>query len=319
MVKDVFKFHVKSLSYGWCKVVMIINDKEISFNASYIGDNPLSSFIDACTCLKEKWDEYHVVWEDEPGTLKIDLKLDKKDMLHFDITASDMWDEDESVEKEWHEVIPFNAFEDAIISEGYRVLNAFGLYGYRNAWLNDEDFPLTNLLHISDKSNELWEDDPFTTDILKELKAVQKHISKMRITKETKMGECTVYYDLWQIQCCGDPFSVGESIEWTCISPSLSKNAHGRIIDFDEDHHASATHILTGTIANIFAEYSEFPKGEKEINYSKADTKFKEIQHADGWESELKDDDTTERTFWGYVVELKDVTIKPDKESKQSS
>jgi len=318
MDKGVYKFHVKSLSYGWCKAVMIINDKEISFNASYIGDNPLASFIDACASLKDKWDEYHIVWEDEPGTLKIDLKLDNKDMLHFDITASDMWDENESVEKEWHEVIPFNAFETAIISEGYRVLNAFGLYGYRLAWLNDEDFPLTNLLHISGECEELWRERSSTSDISKEIKAIQKHISNMRITNETKMDDCTIYYDSWQIQCCGDPFSVGEMIEWTCIAPSLSKNAHGIIIDFDEEHHGSATHTITGTVSKIIVERSEFPKGKREANYEKAETKYEEIQHADGWESEIKDDDTTERTFWGYIVELKDVIVKPLKYDKQS-
>lgn len=318
MDKGVFKFHVISLSYGWCKVVMIINNKEISFNASYIGDNPLASFIDACMCLKEKWDEYHIVWEDEPGTLKIDLKLGEKDMLHFDITASDMWDEDESVEKEWHEVVPFNAFEDAIISEGFRVLNAFGLYGYRFAWLNDEDFPITNLLHISSESEELGEDGSFITDISKEINTIQKHISNMRITKETKMDDCTVYYDSWQIQCCGDPFSVGDMIEWTCIAPSLSKNAHGRIIDFDEEHHGSVTHTITGTVSKIIVERSEFPKGKRETNYVKAETKYEEIHHADGWESEIEDDDTTERTFWGYIVELKDVIVKPLKYDKQS-
>ncbi len=311
MDKAVFKFHVISLSYGWCKVVMIINNKEISFNASYIGDNPLASFIVACMCLKEKWDEYHIVWEDEPGTLKIHLKLGEKDMLHFDITTSDMWDEDESVEKEWHEVVPFNAFEDAIISEGFRVLNAFGLYGYRLAWLNDEDFPITNLLHISSESEELGEDGSFTTDISKEINAIQKHISNMRITKETKMDDCTVYYDSWQIQCCGDPFSVGDMIEWTCIAPSLSKNAHGRIIDFDEEHHGSATHTITGTVSKIIVERSEFPKGQREAWYDMAEVIHEEISHADGWESEYKDDDTTDRTFWGYIVELKDVIVKP--------
>ena len=36
-----------------------------------------------------------------------------------------------------------------------------------------------------------------------------------------------------------------------------------------------------------------------------------QIQHADGWESQMKDGDSTERTFWGYIVELHDVTVKP--------
>lgn len=33
--------------------------------------------------------------------------------------------------------------------------------------------------------------------------------------KELKMESCVVSYDSWQMQCCGDPFSVGDKIEWT--------------------------------------------------------------------------------------------------------
>ena len=45
--------------------------------------------------------------------------------------------------------------------------------------------------------------------------------------------------------------------------------------------------------------------------YHKAHTIQEEISHADGWESDKKDDDTTERTFWDYIVEPKDVVVKP--------
>ena len=131
------------------------------------------------------------------------------------------------------------------------------------------------------------------------------------------MDSCTLYYESWQIQCCGDPFAVGDKVEWECISPSAYKNAHGTIIDFDEDHHGFATHAIEGVITKIIAERSEFPKGKREVRYDKAETIKEELQHADGWESDKRDDETTERTFWGYIVELKDVTVRPLKKKKE--
>jgi hypothetical protein len=128
-------------------------------------------------------------------------------------------------------------------------------------------------------------------------------------TEETRMDACTIYYESWQLQCCGDPFSVGDKVEWTCMMPDNYKNAHGIIIDFEEDHHGFASHTISGTVTRIIAERSEFPKGKKEVWYHKARTIQEEITHADGWERELNDDDTTERTFWGYIVELKDVYL----------
>ena len=48
-----------------------------------------------------------------------------------------------------------------------------------------------------------------------------------------------------------------------------------------------------------------------------SETIREELQHADGWESDKRDDDTTERTFWGYIVEMKDVMIRPLEENEK--
>lgn len=59
------------------------------------------------------------------------------------------------------------------------------------------------------------------------------------------------------------------------------------------------------------AERSEFPKGKRVVRYEAAQIIKEEISKANGWESEIKDDETTERTFWGYIVTLKDAVVKP--------
>lgn len=302
-----FKFRVQNLAFGWCRVVMYINDKMISYNASYLGQNPLATLIDACADLMDEDGDYYIEWQQEPGTLKIDMNLDENKMLHFDIINHNGND----IEPEWHEVVPFADVVLAIQSEGFRVLNAFGLCGYRKSWQNDVDFPLTNLLRITGDCKNFWNGDSCTSNLQEEISCLSEHISELVIKKETHYDECTIFYESWQIQCCGDPFSVGDRIEWTCHMPWEYKNAHGFPLDFEEDHHGSSTHTITGTVSRIIVERGEFPKGKRVENITPI---HEEITKADGWESNYPDDKDTERTFWGYIVMLNDVIVKPIRE-----
>ncbi len=315
---DAFKIHVRNISWGWCRLVLYINDKEIEFNAGYTGNHPLTSLINACWILVDALDRADEIIEGEyiscqlePGVMNIELTLDQDKNLHLDI--KELEDEEKEVRREWHESIPFDHFVTAIISESFRVLNAFGLYGYRSSWMNQGggEFPLASLLRIIGKTRGVLINDSYNSSFSEEIQSLQENISRLGVTEETKMKECVVYYESWQIQCCGDPFAVGDRVEWTGVTPSLFRNAHGTIIDMDEDHHGFATHSVTGTVTKIIAERSEFPNGKREVCYEKAATIQEERNHADGWESDLKSDNTTDRTFWGYVVTLKDAIVSP--------
>ena len=88
------------------------------------------------------------------------------------------------------------------------------------------------------------EGDSYFTNLSKELNCIQEHISKLEITEETMMDNCIIYYESWQLQCCGRPFSVGDKVELTCIMPQYYKNAHGIMLNFEEDHHGFATHSI---------------------------------------------------------------------------
>ena len=124
------------------------------------------------------------------------------------------------------------------------------------------------------------------------------------------MKECRIYYESWQLQCCGDPFSVGEKVEWTCAEPGEFKYAHGLPLDFFEEHHGDDTHLVTGTITRIISERSETPKSEKPVVYGEVKVIREDIQYADGWKGENGDDDSIEYTLWGYIVDLKDVNAE---------
>lgn len=304
-----FRIRVRKLYHGWCEVVMYINDKCIICHAGYLGQNPIASLIDVCSELKdEKYstEPLTINWEEEPGGMEIELERNhaKNDMLHLYI-----YDKYEG--KEWDEEVKFQDFVDAIISEGFRVLNAFGLYGYRRSWMTDIDFPVTNLLHITGKCKKLWKNDSCCTNLAEEIECINEYVTKPQLTDETSYPECLVYYESWQMQCCGDRFSVGDEIKWGCILPSEYKNAHGYIMDFEEEHHGFQTHEITGAVSRIIAERSEFPKGKQEICYHKAECIHQEQTQADGRESIYRDTDEAEYTFWGYIVELKDVIVKP--------
>ena len=300
---------------------MLINDKEISFNAEYMGQNPLASLIDACADFLNGEKDCTVKWIYHDNELEIEMELEDDNMLRLDISdkTEDLLAEEKKVivHQEWHEKIPLEDFFCSIVIEGYRVLNAFGIYGYYRSWQDNMDFPLANLLRISGKIDELWKGDSCTSNISKEIDCIKEYAKRWEVTTvERELDWCTIYYESWQIQCCGKPFSVGEKIEWTCCIPQETKNAHGIIIDFEEEHHGFPTHTITGTVSKIIAERSEFPKGLREVWYEKADIIREELQKADGWESHLSNDDIKDRTFWGYVVELRDAIVKPlNKES----
>ena len=311
-----FKIRVREIAYGCTDIKLLINDQVIICNAGYSGQEPLYTLIKAClsfysTVYKDENEEDEVeciTWEEEPGSLDLDLRLDKKGQIHFDIKE---FDDDKKVMQEWHEIVPFEQFREAIVAEGFRVLNAFGIYGYSASWMGRAIFPLGQLLRITGELELAWHDDFYWTDLSKEIECLSSFIETLEIKEEKHYDECTIYYESWQIQCCGDPFEVGEKIDWTCVMPTDFKNAHGIVLDFQEEHHGFATHSICGIVDKIVAERSVFPKGRRVVRYEDAQTIKEEISKANGWESEFKDDETTERTFWGYIVTLKDVTVKP--------
>ena len=68
----------------------------------------------------------------------------------------------------------------------------------------------------------------------------------------------------WQIQCCGDPFEVGDSISWCTVRPDdklpfLSKKLGARAAEVTEyeEHHVveGPTQTCVGTVRSIEAAF----------------------------------------------------------------
>ena len=317
-----FRVHVQHISYGWCGIDLFVNGKRIICNAGYMGPNPLASLIDVCLDFfvaknKEEDEEMgndefdknaSITWEEEPGSMRLEFKLFKNDIVSMHIQERN---DDEKVLEEWQENIPFGEFKDAIVNEGLRVLNAFGLYGYYVAWMDHVEFPLTKLLCLIDNTPLIWKGDYCSTNLSEEIQCLSRYIKKLEIKEETHYDECKIYYEAWQMQCCGDPFAVGDKVDWTCVIPKEYKNAHGIILDFEEEHHGFATYSICGTVTQIIVERSEFAKGKQIVDYQQAKTIHEEILKANGHEKDYKSDEETDRTFWGYIIILKDAVVKP--------
>lgn len=308
------RIRVQQMECGWCDVDLHLDDKLMSFSASILGPNPIASLIEASVNLKHviltrEYIKTEVVWFTEPqGKLQICISTSSNSMLHIDVFNRNE-DDEESIIEEWHGEVDLVDFLQMIMTEGFRVLRAFGLHGYHSAWSENEDFPFMQLLELA--SDKAWnEGKPFSTwdD---EMCALSNLSDKMLVKEKKHFEECAIFYESWQIQCCGDPFSVGDKVEWTGVTPYEYPVADGVIIDFVENHHDAAFLSIKGTVERIVAHRSEFSRGKRETNYYKAVIISEELQTADGHESEIPDDDTTERTFWGYVVTLKDVVVEP--------
>ncbi len=60
----------------------------------------------------------------------------------------------------------------------------------------------------------------------------------------TSVDRAVVWVDGWQMACCGTPFSIGDSIDWT-VSSDVDRSFLGRVtspevagrIDYSEEHH----------------------------------------------------------------------------------
>lgn len=132
--------------------------------------------------------------------------------------------------------------------------------------------------------------------------------NEYKVMNETKMNKCTIFYQSWQMQCCGTPFSVGDKVKWDCVVPENDVRKDGFVLDFYEEHHLTPTHTVSGTVKRIIAEYSEYPLDADPMIYEDSEVIQEETQYADGWNFE-RDDTDTRRSFGGYVVELEDATV----------
>jgi hypothetical protein len=103
----------------------------------------------------------------------------------------------------------------------------------------------------------------------------------------------TVWVDDWQMQCCGERFSVGDVVPWTLLEVDPEEYAavvggeRARGIDFREEHHGREqppTWLKVLAIVEVHCRY-EVPPGSSGDEYRPVPgtTVLVPASEADGW------------------------------------
>jgi hypothetical protein len=122
-----------------------------------------------------------------------------------------------------------------------------------------------------------------------------------------------VWVTAWQMECCGEPFAVGEQVEWTlcddpdrewleaALGPELAQS-----ISHAEEHHGGVPEETPPVRARVLGircahgRYAAVPGSNSRTLYPvPGSAVLTEVDRADGREAE-----TSGLSFNGYIVEL---------------
>lgn len=124
------------------------------------------------------------------------------------------------------------------------------------------------------------------------------------------LNKCIVLYDDWQMQCCGTPFKVGDTVRWLVLkmdSDNIPVNV-GAIDYYYEAHDSDykTLFMLNGVVSEIRSlhyKYEESPNNPN-VNIPVLGLTVN-VDSADGWNEPLEG-----LPFSAYIVKLEDVNIR---------
>ena len=123
-----------------------------------------------------------------------------------------------------------------------------------------------------------------------------------------------LFYDYWQMECCGEPFKIGDKVSWYVVSA----NNHGKSLGIDNLDYFYDAHSndeknlckLEGTIESISIYYVKYKlvDGEHHNMYVPIPNTNKLVESDNSNVKELK---IGEHEVDGYLIELKDAIVRP--------
>lgn len=120
---------------------------------------------------------------------------------------------------------------------------------------------------------------------------------------------CTVLYEGWQMECCGQPFSIGDVVKWDVFAFNKTLTDVTQTIEYIYDaHYETSDGLLTlqGTVHQINAIYTKYKSSTDNPQFLiPVSSLLKSIVKADGDEEEMNG-----MTFNSYIVVLRDISIK---------
>ena len=180
------RINVKSICFGSEDIELFFGDKAISFYASYMGPEPISTLIDSLIALEVKLIEnadqcYNVAWADEPGYLNLEMwKKKESDMLYLEVKYNNEGDGIYHKEEEWEFELSYKCYRKAVLNESIRLLKHFGLDGFNRNWCDGNDtFPLNSLLILLGNTSKYDQEKECSySDIFSEIHLLERMLSK---------------------------------------------------------------------------------------------------------------------------------------------
>ena len=151
-----FQINIENLVSGWESISLLFNDNPITFRASYIGQEPLGTLIEAVKALDKEYvsgsneSKYFIDWLSEPGSMSLSLKRNLlNNQLSLEIKVSESEDINNSSMIQWNFVMNFSLFRQAVVDIAISTLNKYGICGFNHNWHTDNDvLPVGSLLSI---------------------------------------------------------------------------------------------------------------------------------------------------------------------------
>lgn len=127
---------------------------------------------------------------------------------------------------------------------------------------------------------------------------------------------CVVFYEAWQMECCGAEFSVGDTVKWLVRkAESLNTPVNVDVIDYCYEAHDSDRQklfVIEGTVDAIkilYHKYSVSPNASRLLIPVSGETI--ETKRAKGFDKEINGMES-----YGYIVTLHEYTIRPAKKEE---
>lgn len=130
--------------------------------------------------------------------------------------------------------------------------------------------------------------------------------------------EALIWVADWELQCCGEPFAVGDTVTWAASPADGSSDWLAALVGPDlgqkisylntrhGPHPSEGTATISGEIVGIraaFVRHKADPPDRKMFHPVPGSEYLKDVFRADGWEPE-----NDNRRFRGYVVWLSEST-----------
>lgn len=122
--------------------------------------------------------------------------------------------------------------------------------------------------------------------------------------------QCVVFYEGWQIECCGTAFSIGDAIKWP-VGKGTQLNTPVKVATIDYCYEAHDSNwqklfVLEGVVENIKILYQRYAAASEDSRLmAPVCGEIVEVNSAKGFEK------FNGMEAVGYIVTLKEYIVRP--------